>query len=442
MSQYDKMTQTPVASLILKLSVPTIITMMVSNIYNLVDTAFVGTLGNSASGATGVVFGFMSILQAIGFMFGQGSGSILSRQLGNKEIENAGKTATTGFVFTLSGGIFITILGFIFIDPLVTALGSTETIKPYAKTYISYILAAAPFMTASFTLNNMLRYEGKAIYGMIGMLTGAILNICGDAIFMFLLNMGIDGAGLSTALSQLVSFIVLISIFLSGKTQSKISLKSIGDFTLLMDIVTTGFPSLLRQGLNSLTTVFLNSKSAPFGDEAIAAMSIVNRIIFFVFSLALGIGQGFQPVSGFNYGAKKYNRVRKGFIFTLTLSETVVAIASVILLIFSGELISIFRDDAKVCEIGTRALVLQGISIFFLPLCMITEMLYQSTGNKIGATILSSLRSGLFFIPALFILSDFRGLKGIQEAQPLAFVLSFIPSFILMKRFLNKMPKN
>jgi len=441
-SQYDKMTKTPVSKLVVTLSVPTIISMLVTNIYNLADTAFVGTLGNSASGAIGIVFGLMAIIQAVGFMFGQGSGSIISRLLGAKDNENASKTASTAFFAAMAFGLLITVLGLVFVDGLVTFLGSTQTIKPFAKTYVSCVLVSAPFMTASFTMNNILRYEGKALYGMIGLMTGGLLNIAGDAILMFGFDMGILGAGLSTAISQMISFVILLSMFLRGKTQSKLSVKHIVfKPDVLLDIITTGLPSLLRQGLNSITTVLLNSSCAPYGDEAIAAMSIVSRIIFFVFSIALGTGQGFQPVSGFNYGAKKYSRVRKAFFFTIIVSEIFIAIATVILLIFSNELISVFRDDLVVCSIGHRALVLQGISLLTLPVCMVTEMMYQSTGNKIGASVLSCLRSGLFFIPTLIILAKVRGLHGIQEAQPLAFVLSAVPSMIFMRWLLKKMPK-
>ncbi|MGN0665454.1 MAG: MATE family efflux transporter [Huintestinicola sp.] len=441
MTQYEKMTETPVSKLILSLSVPTILSMMITNIYNLADTAFVGQLGNSASGATGVVFGFMSIIQAVGFMFGQGSGSIVSRLLGAKDTDNASRTASTAVFWAVVSGIMITVMGFIFLDPLVTVLGSTETIKPFAKIYITYILAAAPLMTACFTMNNILRYEGKAFFGMVGLMIGGVLNIIGDAVFMFGFDMGIAGAGLSTALSQLVSFIILLRAFLAGKTQSRLSFKLISfDGAVLMNIVSTGFPSLLRQGLNSVTTVMLNDQASAYGDEAIAAMSIVSRIIFFVFSIAIGIGQGFQPVSGFNYGAKKYSRVRRAFFFLMAMSEALVAAAVMIMLVFSDELIAIFRNDPKVIEIGTRALRLQGAALLFLPPCMATEMMFQSTGHKLEASVLSALRSGLFFIPALLILAHTRGLCGIQEAQPAAFVFSCIPTVFFMIKFLKKMP--
>ncbi|MBP5265718.1 MAG: polysaccharide biosynthesis C-terminal domain-containing protein, partial [Lachnospiraceae bacterium] len=267
--QYQKMTQTPIGRLIITLSIPTIISMLITNIYNVVDTAFVGRLGTSASGAVGVVFGFMAIIQAFGFMFGQGGGSIVSRLLGNRQIERATATASTAFFCSLCMGTLISVFGFVTLDSLIVWLGSTPTIAPYAKAYIVYILVAAPFMTTSFTLNNLLRYEGKAALGMIGLLAGSILNIAGDYVFMFGLHMGIAGAGLSTCLSQIISWSILLSMFLREKTTSRIRL-SCAKFRqqMLADIALTGLPSLLRQMLNSVTTILLNVLAAYYGDQA------------------------------------------------------------------------------------------------------------------------------------------------------------------------------
>ena len=423
---FDRMTKTPVSKLIIALSVPSIISMLVTNIYNLVDTAFVGQLGTSASGAVGIVFGFMAVIQAFGFMFGQGAGSILSRALGARDTDSASVHASAGFFSSFAFGIIISAVEVIWLDGIVRLLGSTETIAPYAKTYIFYILLAAPFMTSSLTLNNLLRYEGKASLGMVGLMTGAVLNMIGDPVLMFGLKLGIAGAGLSTALSQLVSWGILLWMFHSGKTESKISLKRAAEFSpqMIANIMATGFPSLLRQGLNSLATVLLNAQCAVYGDAAVAAMSIVSRVIFFAFSIALGIGQGFQPVAAFNYGAKKYSRIRKGFAFTSLASEGIILLGCSFLMIFSGDLIALFRDDPDVIEIGTRALILQALATLALPPCMATEMLYQSTGKRLGASLLSAIRSGLLFIPSLLILSNLRGLAGIQEAQPVSLLLS------------------
>ena len=433
------MTQMPVSRLVITLSIPTIISMLITNIYNLVDTAFVGQLGNSASGAVGIVFGLMAVLQAVGFMFGNGAGSIISRLLGAKDGEEASKVASTAFFSSLVFGALVSVCCLFMLKPLVMLLGSTETIAPYAETYIRYILIASPFITASFTMNNLLRYEGKAMLGMIGLGVGAVLNIAGDPVLMFGLRMGIAGAGLSTCISQIIGFFVLLSMFLLNRTQCTLSVRLILP-KALPDIVATGLPSLLRQGLNSLSTVVLNNCSAVYGDAAVAAMSIVSRVIFFTFSFALGIGQGFQPVCGFNYGAKKYGRVTSAYRFTVVLSEIIIVIMSAALLLFPGEIIRIFRDDSAVVSFGTRALVLQAVAQLFLPFCMVTEMALQSAGKKIGASLLSVLRNGLFFIPLLLILSNLRGFGGIQEAQPLSVVLAVIPSAILAVRFFRGLP--
>lgn len=442
-NQYDKMTKTPIPRLILGLSVPTILSMLITNIYNLVDTAFVGQLGTSASGAVGIVFGFMTVIQAVGFLFGQGAGSILSRALGQRDKERASVHATAGFLSSFSTGLIVGIVGLCFLHGIIMLLGSTETIAPYAETYITYILIAAPFMCSCLTLNNLLRYEGKAALGMIGLMVGAVLNMAGDPILMFGLNMGIAGAGLSTAVSQFISWLVLLFMFLSGKTESKIGFSAMKKIrpAMVWDIIATGFPSMLRQGLNSLATVLLNAQCAVYGDAAVAAMSIVSRIIFFAFSIALGVGQGFQPVAAFNYGAGKYSRLRKGFLFTAILAESIIVVGTTLLIVFSGSLIGLFRDDPAVIEIGTRALILQALASLALPPCMTTEMLLQSTGKRLHASLLSSLRNGLLFIPLLLILSSLRGLAGIQEAMPIALALSLPITAPFAVGFFRRLPK-
>ncbi|MBR0381871.1 MAG: MATE family efflux transporter [Eubacterium sp.] len=439
--QYKKMTETPVPKLIAGLSVPTIISMLVTSIYNMADTAFVGQLGTSASGAVGIVFGFMSIIQAVGFMFGQGSGSLLSRRLGNKDYDGASRIASTGFFSALAAGMIITVTGFCFLDPLIFLLGSTKTIAPYAKTYISFILAACPLMITSFVMNNMLRYEGKAYLGTIGMFTGSILNIIGDPILMFGFKLGIAGAGLSTSLSQCFSFLILLSMFLRGKTQSKLALSMVQrKLSVVAEICATGFPSLIRQSMASLSTMLLNSLAGVYGDAAVAAMSIVSRISFFVFSFALGIGQGYQPVCAFNYGAKKYSRVRKGFFYTIVFTEIFLIVMAVPVILKSGSLIQLFRDDPDVVRIGTRALILHCLALTFIPMGTVTEMTLQCTGNPLSASVLSSLRSGVILIPLLLILSQTRGLAGIQEAQPLSYVLTAIPAAFMGVRFFKNLP--
>ncbi|MCR5501965.1 MAG: MATE family efflux transporter [Lachnospiraceae bacterium] len=440
--QFRKMTETPIPGLIIRLAIPTVLSMLVTNVYNLVDTAFVGRLGNSASGAIGIVFGYMAILQSVGFMFGQGGGSIVSRMLGAKDLDSAGRHASTAVICSFLSGALLSVLSYFILDPLIVFLGSTETIAPYAKQYIHFIMFAAPFMTSSFTMNNVLRYEGKAALGMIGLMAGGILNMIGDPIFMFGFDMGISGAGLSTCISQIISFMILLSIFLRRKTSSVLSFSNfVFSLSFIGNIMATGFPSLVRQGLGSAATIILNWHVRPYGDEAMAAMSIVSRISFFMFSVALGVGQGFQPVSAFNYGAGRYGRVKQAFRFTFLSGEAFIAIACGVVFLLSGDVIRLFRDDPEVILIGTRALRLQCGAMLFLPFAMITEMMYQSTGKKLGAAILSALRSGICFIPLIFLMARTRGLYGIEEAQPLSYIMAFFPAVYFAIRHLRSMPE-
>ena len=437
--QFGKMTTEQVGKLLFTLSVPTIISMMVTNIYNLVDTAFVGTLGTSESGATGIVFGYMAILQAVAFMCGQGAGSIMSRKLGARDIEEATKYSSTGFFLSFVLGLVMAVLSLVFMKPLLYLLGSTETIAPYAGTYIFYILLSAPFFTSSLTMNNLFRYEGKAKFGTIGLMIGAVINIFGDIILMFGLKLGIAGAGISTAVSQIISFSILLSMFLRRKTQTWISIKYVArDWKTVWNIIATGFPSLLRQALNSIAAVLLNKTAGVYGDETVAAMSIVSRISFFPMAVAIGIGQGFQPISSFNFGANKKNRVRKAFWTALAGEECVLTLISVPIYIFAGTLVQQLRDDPQVIELGIRALRLMCVGQLFVPLTMMVEMGFQSIGEKMLASFGSCLRSGLLFIPTLLILKRARGMSGVQEAQPLSFVLTFIVCLFLCRIYLKR----
>lgn len=443
-AQYIKMTETPVPKLIVTLGIPTIISMLITNIYNMADTFFVGRLEtNSASGAIGVVFSLMAVLQAFGFMFGNGAGCLISRRLGQQDSNSASRYASLSFFTALLTGVVIGALGIIFIEPFMLLLGSTYTILEYARIYAFFILAVAPFMVSSFVLNNILRYEGKALFAMIGLTTGGLLNIIGDPIFMFKLDMGIAGAGLSTALSQCISFMILLFMFLSGKTQSKISLRYIkAPLSGLCDIIRNGFPSVIRQGLGSISTVLLNQQAAVYGDAAVAAMSIVSRISMFIFAICIGTGQGFQPVAGFNYGAKKYSRVKKGFYFTFLMGETLVGIMTLICLVFSGSIVGIFRNDLLVIECGVPALRYHCVALLVQPICLCANMLFQSVGRSGLATFTATLRNGLYFVPFILILPYFMGITGIQITQMFADILSVITVAPIVLHFIHTLPKD
>lgn len=317
--------------------------------------------------------------------------------------------------------------GLIFLTPLMKLLGSTNTILPFAKTYAFYILIAGPAMTTGCVLNNILRYEGLASLAMLGLTLGGILNIILDPILIFSFDLGIAGAGIATAVSQYISMLILLFIFLSGKTQSKISFRYISfQPRLTWKIIATGAPSLARQGLNSISTMMLNQQASAFGDECIAAMSIAAKCTNFLFSVCVGIGQGFQPVAAFNYGAKKYSRVKSGMNFTWIFGTAVMAVLSAICFAFSPSVIAIFRDDAEVVEIGSTALRMMCAALLLLPTVMIANMTFQSIGKSGRALFLASSQNGLFFIPLVLLLPYAFGITGIEIAQPISNAVSAI----------------
>lgn len=440
---YKKMTETKIPKLIIGLGIPTTISMLITTVYNMADTFFVGKLGTSQSGAVGIVFSLMAVLQAFGFMYGQGAGSIIARKLGAGDVLEAKKTGSTAFMLAVVTGVFICIIGLLTLDNFMRLLGSTETILPYSREYGRCILIAAPLMISSNLLNNILRYEGKAFYAMIGLCTGGILNMIGDPILIFGLNMGVLGAGISTAVSQTISFLILLYMFLSGKSQTKFSFKLITPtYDMISNICFTGLPSLIRQSMQSISGMFLNTIAAGFGeDAAVAAMSIVGRINFFCFAVGLGVGQGCQPVTSFNYGAKRYDRVKEAFFFTWKFSQVMLSLFVIVGLIFSDNLIKIFRDDLEVIRIGTYALKMQLFALFFVPFQVSSNMLLQSTGQRKSASFLSLLRNGLYFIPILIVASMVLGLRGVQIAQPTSDVLTTMTSIPFIIMFFKQMTK-
>ena len=417
----------PVSRVIPKLAVPTIISMLITNIYNMADTFFVGQIGTTATAAVGVIFPLMSIIQALGFTFGHGSGNYISRKLGQGEVEDAKKMAATGFVSALVAGAIFGLVGLIFLDGLVGILGATPTIAPYARQYAMYILIGTPFMASSLVLNNQLRFQGSAFFGMIGMGVGAVLNIALDPLFIFVLDMGVSGAALATILSQIVSFCLLLRGCTRGGNIA-ISLKNFSpSWARYKEIARGGTPSLFRQGLGSVATICLNFAAGIYGDAAIAGMSIVTRVLQFANSAIIGLGQGFQPVCGFNYGAKLYGRVRKAFWFTVSLAFCVLLIGSIVGIAFAPQIIAIFRkEDLEVIKIGALSLRLQCI---FLPLSAFvvgSNMMLQTIGKPVKASISAAARTGLFFVPAILILPQFFGLLGVQMSQAVADLCSFV----------------
>lgn len=425
--KFNRMTQTPIPKLICQLAVPTIISMLVTSFYNMADTFFVGKINTSATAAVGVVFPLMAIIQAFGFFCGHGSGNYISRQLGAQNFEDASKMSATGFVTAFVLGLCILGVGFAFTDPLLYIMGSTETILPYARDYMRIILLGAPYMTASLVLNNQLRFQGSAFYSMIGITFGAVLNVGLDPLFIFVFDMGVAGAAWATILSQFVSFCLLIAGTFRGGNL-KLNLRNFSpSLKYYKNIVKGGTPSLCRQGLGSFATICLNLMAGPYGDAAIAAMSIVTRITQFANSIVIGFGQGFQPVCGFNYGAKLYARVREGFWFCVKLATCILLAAAVLGWLLSENLIAIFlHNDPLVIEYGSMALRLQCITFPLVGWITISNMMLQTIGRTVKASLLAMSRQFLFFVPAVLLLPNFLGMLGVQLSQPIADVFSFL----------------
>lgn len=439
-AQFLKMTETPIPNLVSRLAVPTIISMLVSSIYNMADTFFVAKLGTSAAGAVGIVFSLMAVIQAIGFGLGMGSGSNISRLLGQQKNKEADIIASTGFFSAITFGLILTFFGTIFIDFLMKNLGATETILPYAKDYAKYILFGAPVMCASFVMNNILRSEGKAALSMVGITFGGILNIILDPIFIFVFDLGISGAAIATLLSQCISFSLLLSCFIRKKSTTKLHIKNvskkIGTYLL---IIKTGLPSLCRQALASTATIFLNVSASFYGDSAVAAMSIVGRIFMFTMSAMIGLGQGFQPVLGYNYGAKKYDRVREAIFFTGKVGTVVMTSFAVIGFIFAEDIMKVFRkEDLEVIVIGAFAIKMQCLALPTHPMIVVSNMTLQIVGKSWQGTFLSAARQGIFFLPLIIIFSQAMGLTGIQITQPVADVLTAICTVPFMILFFKE----
>ena len=439
--KFRQMTEPPVKGLICRLAIPCIISMLVTAFYNMADTYFVGMLhSNAATGAVGVVFSMMAIIQAVGFFFGQGSGVYISAQLGKRNYDEASTMAATGFYTSLATGLGICILGQIFLEPLAYLLGSTETILPYTESYLRVILLGAPWMASSLVLNNQLRFQGSASYAMVGIVSGAVLNIILDPIMIFYMDLGVAGAGWATIISQFVSFCLLLAGCSRG-SNIRIHIRNVKlKFFYFKMIVQGGLPSLARQSLASLATICLNHAAQPYGDVAIAAMGVVQRVTMFGFSAMLGFGQGFQPVCGFNYGAGLYSRVKEGFWFCVKVSAVFLIGVGVLGFIFAPQIIGLFRDDPEVIVFGAKALRFQCMTIWVQSWVVMSNMLMQSTGRTVPATFLAVARQGLFFIPMVLILPAVLDMTGIQMAQSAADVLTFCCAIPIQTRVLRSFP--
>ena len=434
------MLNAPVSQIIPRLAVPTVISMLITSIYNLADTFFVGRINTAASGAIGVVFSAMGIIQAIAFTIGMGSGANMSRALGAGRKEEAARFVSLGFFTAFMTGAVLAAAGQIFLRRLVVLLGATETIAPYAEDYARYILLAAPFMMSSLAMNNMLRFQGLTLYAMIGIGTGGLLNMALDPLFIFVFNMGTAGASLATAISQCVSFSILLWMCQRQGEAISISRRNFRPSReMYRRMLANGLPSLGRQGIASVSTILLNHVAQAWGDPAIAAMAIVSRFIMFINSAVIGFGQGFQPVCAYCYGARKYARVREAFVFCARVATVILLVLAGGAMLISREIVGWFRDDPEVIRIGTTALRIQLCTMPLWGYYTMSNMLTQSIGLSARATLLSASRQGIFLIPMLLILPPLFGLTGLQTAQPAADVCAFFLGVFLVRPVLRKL---
>lgn len=443
--QYKKMTEGSTSKLVFTLGLPAMISMLVTAIYNIADTLFVSKIDADglASAAVTIVFPLMAIIQAIGFTFGMGSGSLISSKLGERKEEDAQRIGSSAFYIAIILGLVITILSLIFLNPLLRLLGASSNVLPYAKDYAIYVIIGFPIMAGSFVMNNILRSEGKAKFSMIGLTVGGILNIFLDPLFINTFNMGIKGAAIATVISQGISFLILLSMFVFKKSIIKLAIDKVSKaFDMYLSIVKVGFPSLCRQGLASIATILLNNMASKYGsDQAQAAMGIVSKVVMIIFSMGLGIGQGYQPVCGYNYFAKKYERVREAMKFTFIFALGVMTFVSVICFIFSDSIIRWFNENETIVDIGSKALKYQCISMPFLSVNVIINMTLQSTRKNFMATILSCCRQGLFFIPIILLLPLIIEIDGVVLTQPISDVctcLFSIPFYFIFFKILKK----
>ena len=440
-SRGEMMLNMPVSRVIPQLAIPTIISMLITSIYNMADTFFVSQLGTSASGAVGVIFSAMAIIQAVAFTIGMGSGTNVSQALGAGDEEKAQRYVSTAFFTAVAVGAVLAAAALLNIDWLVRFLGATETIAPYAKDYATYIFYAAPFMMGSLAMNNLLRFEGLSIYGMVGITTGGILNLVLDPLLIFGFGLGTSGAAIATAISQFVSFTILLIMTNTKDAAISIHPRNFRPTARMYGrIFYMGLPSLGRQGIASVSTILLNNAAGLYGDAAIAAMSIVSRFIMFINSTVIGFGQGFQPVCGYCYGAGRYSRVREAFTFCVKVSTIILLVLSAVSFLFARPIITVFRrDDPLVIEIGTFALRAQLLTLPLWGFITMSNMFTQSIGYGVRATIIATARQGIFLIPALLILPQVFGLRGIQIAAPISDVLTLFLAWGIVSGILRQL---
>lgn len=441
--RHEMMLETPIPRLVTKMALPTIVSMLVISFYNMADTYFVSSLGTAATGAVGVNLSLMSFIQMAGTALAVGANSYIARLLGEKRTEEAARVLSVAFFLSFGIGLVMLIGGFLFMEPLVQAMGARDEVIPYAISYATYILLAAPFMMGVFVLNQCLRAEGSATLSMVGVVSGALLNLVLDPLFIFVFHWGVAGAAIATALSKLVSFIVLVSPYLRGRTMIVLSIRQFHPSKTIMDeLVKMGFPTFARSALMTLASIITNNIAGAFSVSALAAISVVNRIMIFISSAVLGFGQGYQPVAGFNWGAKRYDRVKSSFWFAAGVSVVCVSALGLAAALGAPQLMRVFTSyDQEMIEIGALAIRMQCLAMPSVAWVIVVNMLYAGLGRAAGAALLSIVRQGVFFIPMVLTLPRFFGVQGLAAVQGVADILTLIlsiPLSIILLREINE----
>lgn len=437
------MLDTPVPRLVFKMALPTIVSMLVMSFYNMADTYFVSHLGTAATGAVGINLSLMSFIQMLGTALAMGANSFIARLLGQKRNEDAAKVLSVAFFLSVGIGLVTLVLGLLFMEPLVVLMGARDEVIPYAMDYATYILLAAPFMMGVFVLNQCLRAEGAATLSMIGVVSGSLLNIGLDPIFISTFGLGVAGAAIATAISKVVSFIILVIPYLRARTVIRLS---IHDFKpnreIAAELIKMGFPTLARTGLTTLANIVTNNVASAFSVSALAAISVVNKIMTFVSSAVLGFGQGYQPVAGFNWGAERYDRVKKSFWFSSLVSVFSVSALGIAAAVFAPQLMMAFTEyDQEMVEIGALAIRMQCLAMPSVAWVIIVNMTYAGLGKAAGAAILSVVRQGVFFIPMVLLLPrlfDVYGLASVQGAADMLTLILSVPLSVTILREIGR----
>lgn len=438
----DMMLNEPVARTITKMALPTIIAFLINSIYSLADTYFVSSLGTNATAAVSVNASLDQLILMAGSMLGIGATSYISRLLGAKNEEKASEVLSTAFFAALVFGSIVLTAGTLFMDEMVTLMGATETCKQYAIDYATYVLLAAPFMAASFVMNQCLRGEGSAVLSMIGMGAGGVINCVLDPIFIFWLDMGVAGASLATAISKVISFSILITPYLRKKTILRLSWRR---FKLARDtvtqVVTVGSSSMFRNGLAILSAVVLNHIAGGISDSVLAGIGVCTKVMMFPFGVILGFGTGFQPVAGFNWGAKRYDRVRESWRFASIAGVIVAAAMSLVLVIFADQLIVLFSEvDPEMQRIGALSIRLQALALPIHAWVAIVNMFCNGLGYGGYAIVLATSRQGSCFLPIVYPLAWFFGAAGVASVQAVADVFTLllaVPILTKVKKRIN-----